>query len=118
MSPLEKKHDEGFSHKPSRNSLWLRFLMSFLVLLSFGLTVGTTVVQAQPFAYVANCLSNNVSVIDATSNTVVATVSVGVSPVGVAITPNGTFAYVANLNSGNVSVINTTTNTVVSTILV
>src|SRR5476651_1623611 len=70
------------------------------------------------FAYVANGNSNNVSVIDTSSNTVVATVTVGMSPSGVAITPNGAFAYVANFNSNNVSVIDTSSNTVVATITV
>ncbi|MEH7221241.1 hypothetical protein V7107_28690, partial [Bacillus toyonensis] len=46
------------------------------------------------FAYVANIMSDNVSVIDIASNTVIATVPVGVNPSSVAITPNGNFAYV------------------------
>ena len=40
-------------------------------------------------AYVANYGSDNVSVIDTSNNTVVATVPVGSNPYGVAITPNG-----------------------------
>jgi YVTN family beta-propeller protein len=42
--------------------------------------------QAQNFAYVTNDASNSVSVIDTASNTVVATVTVGSCPLGVAIT--------------------------------
>jgi YVTN family beta-propeller protein len=38
-------------------------------------------------AYVTNNVSNNVSVIDSASNTVVATVPVGSNPVGVGIVP-------------------------------
>src|SRR5438132_5602524 len=74
--------------------------------------------QAQPFAYVTNASSNNVSVIDTASNTVVATVRVGSGPSGVAITPDGTRAYVTNgTNVGNtVSVIDTASNTVVATV--
>src|SRR5215813_7056169 len=60
--------------------------------------------------------SNTVSVIDTATNTVVATVPVGVRPIGVAITPDGTHAYVANRISGGVSVIDTATNTVVATV--
>ena len=45
--------------------------------------------------------------IDTASNTVVATVTVGTSPRGIAITPDGKHAYVANLISNNVSVIDT-----------
>lgn len=68
------------------------------------------------FAYVANTFSNDVSVIDVASNTVVATVPVGSSPGGVAITPDGAFAYVTNSGSDNVSVIETAGNTVVATV--
>ena len=53
-----------------------------------------------------------VSVIDAATNTLIATVPVESSPVGVAITPDGTKAYVANRGSDIVSVIDTATNTV------
>ena len=70
------------------------------------------------YAYVTNLGSNNVSVIDTSTNTVVSTITVGTSPWGIAITPNGLYAYVTNLGSGNVLVINTSTNTVVSTISV
>ncbi len=58
------------------------------------------------------------SVIDTSSNTVVATVGVGDSPVAVAITPDGTRAYVANSQSSSVSVIDTSSNTVVATVRV
>jgi len=56
-------------------------------------------------------------VIDTATNTVVATVPVGVNPYGVAIAPDGKRAYVANANSNTVSVIDTATNTVVATVL-
>jgi YVTN family beta-propeller protein len=48
---------------------------------------------------------------------VVATVAVGTSPAGVAVTPDGTFAYVANFGFG-VSVIRNSNNTVVATVAV
>ncbi len=41
---------------------------------------------------------------------------VGVNPLGVTISPNGTLAYVSNHGSNTVSVINTATNTVTATI--
>ena len=44
--------------------------------------------------------------------------AVGLSPLGVAITPDGAFAYVANRNSDNVSVIDTASNTVIMTVAV
>lgn len=58
----------------------------------------------------------------APANTVVATINTGVTPAGIAITPDDRFAYVANNNnygfpgSDNVTVINLANNTVVTTI--
>jgi YVTN family beta-propeller protein len=65
---------------------------------------------------VADQNSNNVSVIDISTNTVVATVPVGNTPERVAITPNGERVYVTNVVFNDVSVIDTTTNTVVATV--
>ena len=52
------------------------------------------------YAYIADILSNNVSVIGTTTNprSVTATATVGASPVGVAITPDGKYAFVVNSN--------------------
>ena len=50
-------------------------------------TVAAVAAEAAPFAYVTNSGSNNVSVIDTATNTVVATVPVGENPWGVAVTP-------------------------------
>jgi len=74
--------------------------------------------HAQPFAYVTNQGSNNVSVINTETNTANATVTVGSNPSVVAITPDAAFAYVTNQASNNVSVINTETNTVDATVTV
>ena len=48
--------------------------------------------QTQTRGYVTNESSNNVSVIDTATNTVVATIPVGAQPRGIAVTPNGSFA--------------------------
>jgi YVTN family beta-propeller protein len=80
-------------------------LISAFVALSFG------VANAQPFAYVTNSTSSNVSVIDTSTNQVLPTIPVGGIPIDVAITPDGAFAYVTNFESFNVSVIDTSTNT-------
>jgi uncharacterized repeat protein (TIGR01451 family) len=74
--------------------------------------------QAGIYAYVANFDANTVSVIEAASNTVTATVPVGSGPIELAVTPDGSRVYVANEFSGNVSVIDTATNTVTATIRV
>jgi YVTN family beta-propeller protein len=69
--------------------------------------------EATPFAYVVNESDGTVSVMDTTTNKVVATVTVGGSPTGVAVTPDGKHVYVAN--NANVLVIDTSNNTVVGT---
>jgi len=80
---------------------------------------------AAPFAYITNSVSNTVSVIDTSTNTVVGNpIPVGNYPYGVAISPDGTKVYVANSdNPGTVSVIDTvatspTYNTVIKTVTV
>ena len=67
-------------------------------------------------AYVANELSDNVTVIDTRTNAVVgAPIPVGGAPWGVAVSPNGASVYVTNINSGTVSVIDARTNTAAAT---
>lgn len=62
----------------------------------------------------ANANDNNISVIDAASNTVIgAPIVVGLHPFGIAVTPAGTLLYVANEVSNTVSVIDAATNTVI-----
>jgi YVTN family beta-propeller protein len=68
------------------------------------------------YAYVANNGASTVSVINTTTNAVVATVPVGTAPDGVAINQAGTLVYVTNKGSNNVSVISTSTNAVTATI--
>ena len=79
---------------------------------------GVAITPDGTYAYVTNYGSNNVSVIQISTNTVVATVAVGTNPVGVAITPDGNYAYVVNYGSNNVSVLQISTNTVVATVTV
>ena len=59
-----------------------------------------------------------VSVIDTSTNTVTATVSVGSNPIGVAVSLDGTNVYVTNYDSNTVSVIDTDTNIVTVTVKV
>ena len=66
--------------------------------------------------YVVNFGDDTVSVIDAKTNQVVATVPVGILPVWVAIAPDGSRAYVSNLAGHSLSVIDTATHRVVATI--
>jgi YVTN family beta-propeller protein len=83
--------------------------------------------SAQSFgqnAYIANALSNNVSVINTQTNTVIGSpIPVGNFPWGVAVSPDGGKVYVTVINgtertsgvSGGVAVIDTRTNTVIAT---
>ena len=87
-------------------------LMQRVVFLLFA--VAASWAQAAPLAYIANFGSNNVSVIDTTSNTVLTTIPVGSSPYAVAATPNGTRVYVTNANGNSTSVIDTATQSVVA----
>ena len=63
-----------------------------------------------------NEAANTVSVIATASNTVTATIPVGIFPTGVAVSPDGSTVYVANFIDETVSVIATATNTVTATI--
>jgi YVTN family beta-propeller protein len=70
--------------------------------------------------YVANVLSNTISVIDAKTNKVVGTpYSAGSFPDGLAVTPDGTELYVANyIASGTVSILNASTGALIKQISV
>lgn len=61
-------------------------------------------------------ISNNGGSADASSATVIATIPVGATPFGIAVTPDGSRVYVSNSTGGSVSVINTSTQSVTSTI--
>lgn len=92
----------------------LRVLCSstLLVLATF------TAVNAQPFAYVVRQEdSNEVVVIDTSTNSIVTTIpSGGRGSFRADSNPNGAFVYITNIASNDVSVIDTATNTVVTTI--
>ena len=80
--------------------------------------IGVAVNATSNKIYVANSASNNISVIDGSSNTVIATVAdpSAVEPVAVAVNPTTNTIYVANLQSNNLSVIDGATNSVTATI--
>src|SRR5215471_8747565 len=86
--------------------------LALALTLAWVLTPASTRAQN---AYITNLGSNTVSVIATATNTVVGLpISVGVSPFGVAVTPDGTKAYVAHDSTpGAVSVIDIATNMVV-----
>jgi outer membrane autotransporter protein len=70
--------------------------------------------QIEVSAYIANGGSNDVTVINTTTNMVVGSpIGVGSGPVAVAVTPDGKYVYVTNNGSNTISVIDAATNTVV-----
>lgn len=68
------------------------------------------------YAYITNSGSNNVSVIDIATNTVIATIPVGNSPWGVSTNTDGSRIYVSNQGESSISVIDVATNTVIATV--
>jgi YVTN family beta-propeller protein len=63
-------------------------------------------------AYVANAGAKSVSVIETSTDAVVATVAVEFIPVHVSISPDGAHVYATNAGSNSVSVIDSSTNAV------
>ena len=77
-----------------------------------------TIDSSNGYVYVDNSMSNNVSVIDGSTNKVVASIPVGIEPSGVVFDSLNGNIYVTNFGTYNVSVIDGSTNTVISTISV
>lgn len=73
-------------------------------------------VRAQPFAYITNQGSHDVSVIDLASQKVVATVQVGRSPAGVVASSRAGRVFVSNPDSKTISVIDMREQKVVDTL--
>ncbi len=111
--------------KPPRLTLSWSLFPVVLLLLPLLAGVMASTAWAAPDAYVASCGSSSacggngtVSVIDTATDTVVATVDVGVNPTAVAVSPDGSRVYVANgcstcSKDGTLSVIDAANNTVV-----
>lgn len=78
-------------------------------------TITATPVAAG-YAYIPNGVDNTVSVVDLSTKTVKAKIPVGQTPVGEAITPDGSKVYITNSATHSVSVISTASNTVTAII--
>jgi YVTN family beta-propeller protein len=87
--------------------------------------VGVAVAPNGGRVYVTNSFSNTVSVINTATNALVATISVGEAPWGVAVDPGGTHVFVSNsgflhnvggFDPHTVYVIDTSSNTVVTSV--
>ena len=69
-----------YSNNTSRAASAGGFMALFAIMLVMGLELMASPAEGAPFAYVTNHDSRTVSVIDTATNTVVATVPVGISP--------------------------------------
>jgi PQQ-dependent catabolism-associated beta-propeller protein len=87
---------------PSRRP-WVKIIMSLAILAL--LPAGTEAGAAELRVFVTNEKSNNVTVIEALSGKVLATIAVGQRPRGITASADGRRVFVANSNSNNVSVI-------------
>jgi len=80
----------------------------------------TVTITATPvptnYAYISNYFDGTVSVVNTITNTVAATIPVGVQPLAVTVNADGSRVYVANTSDHTISVINALTNQVVATI--
>jgi YVTN family beta-propeller protein len=75
-----------------------------------GAVPGEADVDCTPYAYVSNSGSDSVSVIDTTTNKVVATIPTGKAPVNPTFTPDRQHVYVSNSQGGTLTVIDVKTN--------
>jgi YVTN family beta-propeller protein len=78
--------------------------------------VGIAINELTNMIYVANEMSNTVSVINGINDNIESTVFVGVTPYGVAVDPLTNRIYVTNIGSDSISVIDGSTNAVTATI--
>ncbi|MDQ4134423.1 MAG: beta-propeller fold lactonase family protein [Actinomycetota bacterium] len=87
-----------------------------LLMLSGPAWAGEGEVGTADRVYVTDLIVGTVSVVDAGTKTIVATIPVGGATLEVTASPDGSVVYVSSAELGSVSVIDTGTNTVVATI--
>ncbi|WP_293312044.1 YncE family protein, partial [Pedobacter sp. UBA5917] len=78
-------------------------------------TITATPVTAD-YAYIPTSGTNNVSVINLSTNRIEKTIAVGRAPFYVCVNPSGSEVYISNIDANTISVISTVSNTVVATI--
>src|SRR2546427_2845935 len=93
-----------------------RSRLAVFVVLAASLGLGSTRAGAELRVFVTNEKSDDVTVIDAATRTVVGTIRVGKRPRGVAVSPDGRRVYVSNSNSDSLSVIDAKSLEVLKTV--
>jgi YVTN family beta-propeller protein len=74
--------------------------------------------QKNNLLYVTSTRDNTTSVINSTDNSIIHTIIVGRSPIGLVLNPNNNLLYIPNFDDNTVSVINSTDNVIIDTIKV
>jgi YVTN family beta-propeller protein len=93
---------------------------SAIASVDFGGTSGVTALAVHPagtFVYLTDSVTGSLLVVNAVTNSMVASVTVGFVPLAVVLNSAGTRAYVMNWGDNSVSVIDTATNAVIATIV-
>src|SRR6266508_5486718 len=87
-----------------------------LLLLLGSLLLAWETVEAAPFVYISNERSNDVTIIDAATDQVIATVPVGARPRGLRLSPDGKILYVALGQENKIALVDTASRKVASKI--
>jgi YVTN family beta-propeller protein len=121
-------HSWGIGLNPATNKIYLGTTGGSNVAVIYGATYAVSWVHtgkipcafaADPRlnrVYVANYASNDVTVLDGTSNSVIATIKVGEHPRAIAVNPSTHTVFVANAHGNSVTVINGTNNIELATV--
>jgi len=81
------------------------FKVAFFLIVCLSLTACQ--VKHPPYAYITNQLSDNLSVIDTSSQQVIKTIDIGHRPVGVSLTALGNKVFISNSEGQDISILNT-----------
>lgn len=107
---LKNSSFDGWSTQPSNDV----FMTGGIELGSYSWELG---IDASSAVLYASCHNDGVvKIIDIASKSIIASVTVGTGPIGIAVTPDGSYLYVANSGSDTVSVIDLATNLVTAII--
>ncbi len=93
-------------------------VMDTINLSLFHFPEGVAFDSTNGYVYVTNYYSNNISIINGATNTVIKNIGVGSSPAGATFDSTNGYVYVTNYYSNDISIINGATNTVIKNISV
>ena len=117
MNKLNKNNQKRDITLPQPNSYAEKaYFFYSLLLICFALTgfAQRGPVSSVGFAYIPNTGDNTVSVLNLSTNSVTATLAVGVQPYGVSVTPDGSKVYVSNFGDNTLTIINSSDNSMIT----